>query len=60
MNETHTFKMHEFCSRKLWEIVSEPGEDNTPDELRAAIRELANRRHYLRELEQLGKLKIKN
>jgi len=57
MNETETFKMEEFCSRKLLEIVSED-DGATPDELEAAIRELARRRHYLSELEQLGRLQI--
>jgi hypothetical protein len=61
MQETHTFNMHELCSRKLWEMVSADaaGEsvDTTPEELLAAVRELAQRRHYLAELEQLGKLK---
>ena len=61
MHDSHTFNMHEFCSRKLWEMVSadaagEPGEAS-PEELLAAVRELAQRRHYLAELEQIGKLK---
>ena len=60
MEQTQTFNMHEFSSRKLWEIVS--GEDETenasPEELLAAVRELAHRRHYLAELEKIGKLKL--
>lgn len=60
MNEVQTFNMHEYCSRKLWEMVSADDERSNPDELRAAIRELAQRRHYLSELEQLGKLTRKN
>ena len=60
MNEVQTFNMHEFCSRKLWEMVSTGDQRSNPDELRAAIRELAQRRHYLSELEQLGKLTPRN
>ena len=60
MTEVQTFNMHEYCSRKLWQMVSEEDQQKSPDELRAAIRELAQRRHYLSELEQLGKLKQKN
>ena len=64
MQETQTFNMHEFCSRKLWEMVSAdaaglPGEA-TPEELLAAVRELAQRRHYLAELEEIGRLKSPN
>lgn len=64
MQESHTFNMHEFCSRKLWEMVSADAEgqagDSSPEELLAAVRELAQRRHYLAELEQIGKLKPSN
>ena len=59
MQEAQTFNMHEFSSRKLWEMVSEE-KDTTPEELLAAVRELAQRRHYLTELEQIGKLKSQN
>lgn len=62
MQERQTFNMHEFSSRKLWEMVS--GEDETenasPEELLAAVRELAHRRHYLAELEKIGKLKSRD
>ena len=61
MQEAQTFKMHEFCSRKLWEMVSADaaGQDAgaSQEELMAAVRELAQRRHYLAELEKIGKLK---
>ena len=60
MQEAQTFNMHEFSSRKLWEMVSTEEEDTSPEELLAAIRELAQRRHYLAELEQIGKLKPRN
>ena len=55
MNPTQTTDMEQFSSRKLWQMISED-KTTTPDELEAAIRELAQRRHYLRELEKLGKL----
>ena len=64
MQEAQTFKMHEFCSRKLWEMVSADAAGEDPgasqEELMAAVRELAQRRHYLAELEKLGKLKPSN
>jgi len=60
MRDTQTFKMHEFSSRKLWEIVSTKDKQSSEDELLAAIRELAQRRHYLNELQQLGKLSHSN
>jgi hypothetical protein len=64
MQDTQTFNMHEFCSRKLWEMVSADaaGESGkaSPEELLAAVRELEQRRHYLAELEQIGKLKPSN
>lgn len=56
MNETTNTHMQEFCSQKLWEIVSQQETSTSPDELQAAIQELAERRHYLYELESLGKL----
>ena len=55
MTESTNMNMEEYCSQKLWKMVSEE-EHTRPDELQAAIRELAERRHYLSELEQLGKL----
>ena len=58
MNEPHNTNMEELCSRKLWEMVSTSA-DTTPDELQAAIEELAQRRHYLAELQQIGKLSPK-
>ena len=53
MTDTNTINMEEFCSSKLWEMISN-NETSTPDELQAAIEELAQRRHYLSELEQIG------
>jgi threonine synthase len=64
MQDAQTFNMHEFCSRKLWEIVRERAADDennvSQEELLAAVRELAQRRHYLAELESIGKLKPQN
>ena len=60
MQEAQTFNMHEFSSRKLWEMVSTEEQEASPEELLAAVRELAHRRHYLNELEQIGKLKPQN
>lgn len=45
-----------FCSQKLWEMVRE-NEPTSAELLQSAIQELAKRRHYLSELEQLGKLR---
>jgi hypothetical protein len=56
MNERLDTHMQEFCSKKLWDMVSQQERTTSPDELQAAIDELAERRHYLRELENLGKL----
>ncbi len=59
MNEVSSNHMQEFCSQKLWEMVSDKSPATTPNELQAAIDELAERRHYLSELETLGKLDSK-
>jgi hypothetical protein len=50
-----TFRAEEFCSSKLWQIVSEPPASASKADLEAAIAELAQRRHYLAELEKIGK-----
>ena len=53
-----SFKVHEYSSRKLWEMVSAETKDpsTTQDQLIAAVRELEQRQHYLAELERIGKL----
>lgn len=52
------FKASELCSRKLWQLVNQSRGGSLGEvELREAIAELAARRHYLRELEDLGRLK---
>jgi hypothetical protein len=54
---TANFNPRELCSRKLWQLVStETAAQVSARELREAIAELAARRHYLQQLEQLGKL----
>lgn len=53
-----TFDPGALCSRKLWRIVAGQENHQALDEgsLQKAIAELAERRHYLAELERLGKL----
>ncbi len=55
--ETTKINASELCSRKLWQLVSSapPGEISDA-ELSEMIEELARRRHYLEELEEIGKL----
>ena len=56
-NTTTPFKAQDFCSRKLLQLVSDPQDTQMSDlELRSAIEELAQRRHYLEQLQQLGAL----
>lgn len=55
--ETISFDASELCSRKLWQLVNAPSEkDISETELKEAIAELASRRHYLEELQRIGKL----
>ncbi|NND66216.1 MAG: hypothetical protein HKN19_01395 [Halioglobus sp.] len=55
--ESVNFNPEELCSRKLWQLVSAPTPSEISDtELSRAIAELARRRHYLEELEEMGKL----
>jgi hypothetical protein len=51
------FNASELCSRKLWQIISTPESETGACDLRAAVAELAARRHYLEELEEIGQLK---
>ncbi|MFV8818184.1 hypothetical protein [Haliea sp. E17] len=54
---TEQFNASELCSRKLWQLISsEERAAISAQELEQAIDELANRRHYLAELAQIGKL----
>ncbi len=53
--EYQNFNAQELCSRKLWEIVSRSESEMAGSEqLKAALDELASRRHYLTELQQAG------
>lgn len=55
--DTGTFNPQELCSRKLWQMVNQPGDTRASDsDLQQAIEELASRRHYLAELREIGKL----
>ncbi len=51
------FDPRELCSRKLWQLVAtEEGAAVDKAALQQAVKELAQRRHYLEELQRLGKL----
>lgn len=55
--ETISFDATELCSRKLWQLINTPSEkDISATELKEAIAELASRRHYLEELQRIGKV----
>jgi hypothetical protein len=55
------FNPQELCSRKLWQLVStETAEQVSERELSEAVHELANRRHYLEQLQKIGVLKGQN
>jgi len=55
--ESVNFNPEELCSRKLWQLISAPTPSEISDiELSRAIAELARRRRYLEELEEMGKL----
>lgn len=51
-----SFNATELCSRKLWQLVNNREQTIGERELRQAVHELTERRHYLQELQQLGKL----
>ncbi len=52
----------ELSSRRLWQLVSNDAKLQSittklsEEELNDAVRELARRRHYLQQLEEMGKL----
>ena len=54
MSNLHNFDATELCSKKLWEMVSDEHNRSSQSELRAALAELTDRRHYLSELEHMG------
>lgn len=55
---SNTFNPQELCSRKLWDLVSTEQQQQNIDEadLLDAVKELAERSHYLAELTKIGKL----
>jgi len=58
---TARFNAQELCSRKLWQMVNTPSNESVSEnELTEAIAELATRRHYLEQLEDIGKLQDGN
>lgn len=58
---TARFNAQELCSRKLWQMVNTPSNESVSEnELTEAIAELATRRHYLEQLEEIGKLQDGN
>lgn len=60
MMNTAQFNPSELSSRKLWQLVNTAHEqslDVSEQELKQAVAELAARRHYLAELQQLGELR---
>lgn len=55
--ETIRFNPQEFSSRKLWQLVkTDTDRQISDDELTEAIAELARRRHYLEQLQEIGAL----
>ena len=55
--ENISFDARELCSRKLWQLVNTPTpQEISENELKEAIAELASRRHYMEELQRIGKL----
>ena len=60
--ETVRFNPQELCSRKLWQLVNTCSDkavvnEINDHELSEAIAELAKRRHYLEQLQQIGVFK---
>lgn len=52
---TIRFNPSELCSRKLWQLVNTQTDESIDETaLREAIAELAARRHYLEQLQQIG------
>lgn len=54
--ETQQLDARELCSRKLWELINDRDGDISATDLSEAVAELARRRRYLEELQELGKL----
>lgn len=57
---TIKFDPSELCSRKLWQLVNAETDERVGErELKEAIAELATRRHYLEQLQQIGAIEDK-
>jgi hypothetical protein len=57
---TIKFDPSELCSRKLWQLVNAETDERVGErELKEAIDELATRRHYLEQLQQIGAIEDK-
>ena len=57
---TIKFDPSELCSRKLWQLVNADTDERVGErELKEAIAELATRRHYLEQLQQIGAIEDK-
>lgn len=55
--ETTRIVASQLSSRKLWQLVEAPDAANISElELTEIIAELSRRRHYLEDLQELGKL----
>lgn len=58
---TVKFDPRQLCSRKLWQLVNTETDEKVSDkELREAIAELASRRAYLEQLQEIGILEESN
>ncbi len=57
--DTIRFNPQELSSRKLWQLVNpEDDQQINDDELNEAVAELARRRHYLEQLQEIGALEV--
>ena len=54
---TARFNAQELCSRKLWQLVNTPtNEEISANELTEAVAELTRRRQYLEKIQETGTL----
>ncbi len=61
MNHCVTIEPDKLCSRKLWQLLSaDPCAALEPEQQDRVVRELLQRRHYLAELRNIGKLEQSN
>ncbi len=55
IKNNETFNAGDYCSRKLWDMVNAESDTTLDDmELRAAVAELQQRRHFLEQLQASG------